>query len=229
MRPIVLHAHQNPAAVQPLALQRELEFAVRERLLGVRAALRLPIAAVPQLNRSAAILALRDRALEVAIVERMVLDLDREALIVRIERGTPRHRPGLEHAVEFETEVVVKARRVVLLNDKTPPLPGADRRRAGRLRGFREIPLRLVCRETLAGCHGAPSIKKTAEPPVTPRRRFGSPRPAPRRRPLTGLLAKTTLPPLSVKLFCRPRVGVGSVDLPIGVASWRLAPTGGAI
>ena len=55
-------------------------------LFGGLRSLGLPIAAVPQHDRSAAILTLGDRPLEVAIIERMVLDLDRQPLVRRIER-----------------------------------------------------------------------------------------------------------------------------------------------
>ncbi len=52
-------------------------------------AFRLPVAAIPQHHRATAILTLWNRAFEVAIVERVILDLDldldRETLVVRIE------------------------------------------------------------------------------------------------------------------------------------------------
>ena len=44
-------------------------------------ALGLPIAAVPELHGAAAILALGNRAFEIAVVERMILDLDRQAFV----------------------------------------------------------------------------------------------------------------------------------------------------
>ena len=89
---------------------------------GRRLALRFPIAAVPDLDRAAAIFALRDGAFEVAVVERMVLDLDGEPLVCRIERWAARHRPGLEHAIQLETQVVVQAGRRMLLDDKAAPI-----------------------------------------------------------------------------------------------------------
>jgi hypothetical protein len=88
---IPAHAHQHPTSVQALAVEREFQVALRQPL--VRVDLGFPIAAVPELHRAGAILALRDRALEVAVVERMILDLDREPLVVRIERGALGHRP----------------------------------------------------------------------------------------------------------------------------------------
>ena len=107
--------------MQPLALEGEFEVAVGERLLRGFVALRLPIAAIPELNGAAAILALGDGALEIAVVERMILDLDRQALVVRVERGAAGDRPGLEDAIEFQPQVVVKPRRIMLLDDEAPP------------------------------------------------------------------------------------------------------------
>jgi hypothetical protein len=71
----------------------------------VRIALGNPVAPIPELDRPSTVLAFRDRALEVAVVERMVLDLDRQALVVRVERWTPGDRPRLEDAVQLETEI----------------------------------------------------------------------------------------------------------------------------
>ena len=58
--PVTLHPHQHPAAVQPLAVEREFQIAVRERRLRRRIASGSQIAAVPELHRAAAILALRE-------------------------------------------------------------------------------------------------------------------------------------------------------------------------
>jgi hypothetical protein len=115
---VVLHAHEHPPAMQPLAFQRELQVAACQPVM--RIAFGNPVAPVPQLHRAAAVLALGDGALEIAIVERVVLDLDGQALVVRITRGPARHGPGLEDAVELEAEVVVQAGRVVALDHETP-------------------------------------------------------------------------------------------------------------
>ena len=61
----------------------------------MRIAHRLPGALVPQHHRAAAVLALGDRALELAVVERMVLDVHGEALVGRIGRGPLGDRPAL--------------------------------------------------------------------------------------------------------------------------------------
>jgi hypothetical protein len=136
------HADQDPAAAQPLAFERELQVAALQTF--VRVALGDPDAAVPQLDRAAAILALGNGAFEVAIVERMILDLDGQPLVVRIERRAARHRPGLEHAVELEPEIIVQACRIVALDHEAQALAGRDDRRTRRLGGFLEVALRPV-------------------------------------------------------------------------------------
>ncbi len=93
---VVAHADQHPAAVQLVAVQREFQIALLVSPLRI---LGFPIAAVPELHRTAAILPLRNGAFEITVIQRMVFDFDRESLVVRIERGAPGHCPGLEDAV----------------------------------------------------------------------------------------------------------------------------------
>ena len=45
-----------------------------------------------------------------------VVDLDRKALVMRIDRRTFGHGPGFEHAAKLQAEIVVKPRRIVLLD-----------------------------------------------------------------------------------------------------------------
>src|SRR6266702_886343 len=133
---IVAHAHEHPAAVQLVAVQRELEVTLLEAAFGI---IGFPSAAVPQHHRAAAILAFWNRAFEIAIVERMVLDLDRQPLVAWIERRPLRHRPGLEDAVEFEPEIVMQTGRIMLLDDKAPLLRRRHPSFAGGLRRLFEI------------------------------------------------------------------------------------------
>jgi hypothetical protein len=83
--PIVLHPHQHPAAAQALSLERELQIAAGQPLLRRLVAFGFSIAAVPELNGTAAVFALRNCALEVAVVERMILDFHHQTLVVGIE------------------------------------------------------------------------------------------------------------------------------------------------
>ncbi len=75
-------------------------------------------AVVPDLDRPAAVLALRDLAVERRVLERVILDVHGERLRAGLERHALRHGPRRERAVPLEPEVVVQARRVVALHDE---------------------------------------------------------------------------------------------------------------
>jgi hypothetical protein len=136
---VIAHSHQHPFPVQPLALQREFQFPFLQRGSRVNPGLRMPVAAIPQLHGATAVLSLRDRAFEIAVLEWVVLDLDRQALIGRIERRAASDRPGFEYAIEFEPQVVVESARSVFLNDESQPL------RRNRPRALPARSLRLSC------------------------------------------------------------------------------------
>ena len=119
-----------------------LQFALAQGLRGI--AIRRPEAAVPQHDGAAAVLALGDRAFEVAVIERVILGLDGKALVAGIERRALGHGPGFEDAIDFKAKVIVKPRRRVLLDDKARVFGRSDLRLAARLRRLREIPLLLV-------------------------------------------------------------------------------------
>ena len=96
---------------------------------------------------------LRDLALELRVLERVVLDVDGEMLLARLERHALRHRPGRERAVALEAEVVVEPARVVAL-DHEDRLAGLAFAGAGRRNGsgvffgsrLRRYSLRLTSR-----------------------------------------------------------------------------------
>src|SRR6185437_373323 len=146
---VMAHAHQHPASVQLVALKREFEVAFPEAGFGI---ITIPIAAIPELHGAAAILALRDRAFEVAVVERMILDFDGEPLVMRVERRAAGHRPRLEDAVEFEPQIVVQPGCGMLLDDEPPPTRRRDPDIARGLLGLLEIPL-LPVGGQLSGRH----------------------------------------------------------------------------
>ncbi len=142
-----LHPHQHEAALQPLAVQDDLQVALLQALVRVGPRFGLPVAAVPQHHRAAAVLALRDRPFEVAVVERVVLHLDGEPAVMRVHRRAPGHRPGLEGPVELQAEVVVKARGVVLLDHEAAPVGRLDLLSAAGLSCLGEVAHRLVAGE----------------------------------------------------------------------------------
>ena len=87
-----VHAHQRPAAVQLLAVEAELELA--GAVAGARVADRLPGAVVPDDHLARAVLALRDRSLEAAVVDRVVLDVHRHPLVGRDRGSAPSAPPS---------------------------------------------------------------------------------------------------------------------------------------
>ncbi len=126
---VELGGHERPDAVQPLAVEPDGEPSVPlllQQLVG---------AAIPDLNGAGAVLAGRDRALEVAVLERVILDVNREMPFTAPQRDALRHRPARERTVPLETEVVVQPARVVALDDEARLLGTALLRaeRLGRL------------------------------------------------------------------------------------------------
>src|SRR5262245_50618531 len=148
-----LHAHEHPAAPELLAGHGELELALAERGTDVGGLLvRRPEAAIPEHNGATAVFALGNRPLEVAVVERMVLDLDRQSFVARIAGGPLGYRPGLEYPVVLEAQVVVQAGRCVLLDDETRVFGALDRGLAAQLGRPFEIAFGLIGGKLLL-CH----------------------------------------------------------------------------
>ena len=127
-----VHAHQVPAAFQALAMQGERRWPFLERRGG---RLWLPGSAIPQHDGAAAILTLGDRSFEFSVCKWMVFGVDCQAFICRIEARTFRNRPAQEDAIEFQAEIVMEARGIVLLYEirKTFTRGGFLRRWFGRL------------------------------------------------------------------------------------------------
>ena len=121
----------RPAAIELLAVELELELAVRDRRRGVDGRrLRLPGAPVPDDDVARAVLLRGDDALEVEVLDRMILDVDRHPAHGRVEGQALGHGPGHEDAGDLEAEVVMEPGGAVALDDETP---GPDRAcRAGR-------------------------------------------------------------------------------------------------
>jgi len=96
--PALAHPREREAAVQLLALEPERDVAVRDGVLhrDRPAALDRDVlvgAGVPDDHRAGAVFALGDAALELEVVERVVLGLDGEPLVARVERRALRHGP----------------------------------------------------------------------------------------------------------------------------------------
>ena len=126
-----------PAALELRALQREIEAALLQS--AHRVALGLPAAAVPDDHLAAAVLALRDLALEVGVVERMVLDVHREPLVAGHQARPAGDGPARQRVADLEAEVVVQPPRRVLLHHEGVAVAAAVG--PGRLVGGAEVAL----------------------------------------------------------------------------------------
>ena len=142
-----MRRHERPGPVEPLAVQANGQAAVTLLLD------ELVRAVVPDLDRAGAVLALRDLAFEGRVVERVILDVDRERPLAGLERHALWHGPARERAFALEPEVVMEPPRVVALNDEDrrfrSPFPTAE-----RLARLLRIPLAAVVRQAPAR-HGS--------------------------------------------------------------------------
>src|SRR3954452_8714255 len=132
---VAARLEQRVSALHPLAVKGRDHLVVAE-LLGLKGA------AVPDRHRAGAVVALRDLAVELEVLERVVLGVHRQPVLVGVLGNAARQRPGGEDAVVLEPEVPVQPRGVVLLHDEAAPglLAGA----AARLGRRAQVPLLLV-------------------------------------------------------------------------------------
>ncbi len=117
----VLGPEQRVAPAEPLAGERELNLVVGPFVLFERAS-------VPDLHRARAVFAGRNLALEVEILERVILGSHRQPVFLRDRRDPVGHCPGSERSAVLEPQIPVQPGRVVLLDDE--PSAGLGRRRA---------------------------------------------------------------------------------------------------
>ena len=103
-----------------------------------------PDALVPDDDGAAAIFTLGDGAFEGRIVDRMVLHMHGQPLLVRVEAGAACDRPAPQNAAMLETQVVMQARRRMLVDDEDAAAGLAARHLAGRLGCLGEIALGAV-------------------------------------------------------------------------------------
>ena len=145
-----LERDQREASAQLVAVQLEQELAVLEAVLEV---LQGQVGAVvPDGDLASAVVAGRDRALEVRVLHGMVFHLHGEALVLGIHGRALGHRPGLQHVAHFEAEVPMQARGGVLLHhEQSPRAAGRGRSRAAEgLRRGRGAAALAVDAEALA-------------------------------------------------------------------------------
>ena len=102
----------------------------------------LPGAPVPDDHVAGAVLLRRDHALEIEVLDRVVLDVDGHPPDRRIERQALRDGPADEDAFDLEAEVVVEPRGAMALDDESPGRARDDGR--CRFRGLPEVAFAAV-------------------------------------------------------------------------------------
>ena len=157
-----------PASFQALALQSEVEVALGVALMGI--GLGRPLALVPHDHRAAAVLAFRDHALEGEVFDRVVLGVDRQALLAGNEARSAGDGPAFQDAIEFEPQVVMEPARIMLLDAKAvaPGFAGL----ALRLGRGGKVPLGRVRTQTL---RARPARSPSRVAGSRPSARFGVP------------------------------------------------------
>ena len=123
---------------------------------------------VPDDHRARPVVAAGYRPLEVPVVERVVLDLDRQSLHARVITRALRHGPGNKYAVRLQPKVVVQTARRVLLDDPSVAIPVVVRSgplaRAHRFGGGRKVSLApVVVQRRLRQRRGSPGPVAYAE------------------------------------------------------------------
>ena len=132
-----LHLHQREFAVELLPVQAEFEVAARDLIRAGRLADQLEGAAVPQHHAARPVIALGNVALEAAVIHGVILHMGGEVFQAGVERGAFGDRPGFQHAIDFQAEIVMQARGVVPLHTEIIGRAGGHGSR-GRLRGVRK-------------------------------------------------------------------------------------------
>ncbi len=112
----------------------------------------LPRTAVPDDDRTRAILLRWNHAFEAGVRQRMILNLYRQALLRRVKAGSLGYCPAFQRTIQLQAEVVMQTPCGMLLDYKGQdgffPCNGA--RRFG---GESEIPFFLVRQEWIGGRH----------------------------------------------------------------------------
>ncbi len=176
---LALGVDERVAALDPLALQHHDHLVVAELLGHVGAP-------VPDLHRAGAVRALGDVAVELQVLERVVLGAHGQAVLVGVDGDAPRQGPGGEYPVALEAQVPVQPSGVVLLDDEARALPvglaprrapGSGRSRASACRSRASRP----CPRCYGPCRAWPSSVRRSPRRFLPAVGPTSPGPGPSR------------------------------------------------
>src|SRR5437868_13573348 len=75
-----------------------------------------PLAAIPDIDVSRAVLPGRNVALEVCVVERVIFDVNREPALAHFLARSFGHRPTFQDTIELQPKIVMKLARLVPLD-----------------------------------------------------------------------------------------------------------------
>ena len=138
-------ADDGVATAQPLPEEAELQLARPDGARRVVGLLRLEGAPVPDDDVAGAVLAVRDHALEVEVLDRVVLGAHRQPLLVGIQGRPLGHRPADEDAIHLQPGVVVEGGGPMTLHHEAPAaIANLARLRLG---GAREVALGPIALE----------------------------------------------------------------------------------
>src|SRR5271166_58917 len=153
-RILVVDRKQRVTGLQAPPVQRNLDLArlPLQRLVG---------AAVPDLDRSGAVLPLGDLAVEVEVLERVILGGGGEAVLLRRLGQALRDRPRGEHAVVLQAQVPVQAARAVLV-DHEALRGGRGGSPSGWLWADAEVAFGAIALQSSGGRSGACPLAWTA-------------------------------------------------------------------
>src|SRR5216683_4614925 len=115
--------------------------------LAIRPLLGLVRAAVPDLHGATAVLALWDLTREVDVVQRVVLDVDGEVVLLGVRRDSSGHGPRDKYPILLEPEIPVQAARGMLLHHEPRRLGDFLWHLGAGFWCFLEIPLGFVLGE----------------------------------------------------------------------------------
>src|SRR5216684_4719006 len=137
---LAIGLEEHVPALHSLSVQRDHDLAIRPLLGLVRTA-------VPDLHGATAVLALWDLTREVDVVQRVVLDVDGEVVLLGVRRDSSGHGPRDKYPILLEPEIPVQASRGMLLHHEPRRLCDLLWHLGAGFRRFLEIPLSFVLGE----------------------------------------------------------------------------------
>ena len=144
---MLAHVNQNKSSLQLFAVQNQLDLPTGKLFLGGQIILGFVGAFVPYHHRTRAIVPLGNHTFKVRVFQWMVLGHGGKAFAGWVHTGSLGHGPGHQHTINFQSEVVVQPRGVMLLNHKAAAFASPDT--TSRLGSLTKLPFSAIFFE----CH----------------------------------------------------------------------------